>query len=61
MVVCSKQLLADLGELELRVRELPFAIGFRLDGRAQGAAENLMSKTYARELDIRAVYPDVCN
>ena len=55
-----EEFLADGGEDERGVRELPLPVGLGLDRRAEGAAEDLVPEADACEADVGAVGPDVC-
>ena len=50
----------DGGEVEFGVGQLPLPVGLGLDGRAEGAAQDLVPEADACEADVGAVCPDIC-
>jgi hypothetical protein len=57
-LIRSEEPLADLVEADLAVAELSVLRGRRGDLSSEKSAENLMSKTYTAEADIRAAGPE---
>ena len=51
---------ANGGEGEFGVGQLPLPVGLGFDGRAEGAAQDLVPEADACEADVGAVCPDIC-
>ena len=51
---------ADGREGEFGVGQLPLPVGLGFDGRAEGAAQDLVPEADACEADVGAVCPDIC-